>query len=189
MKSPFESMKRAVKKVAMGATLLASVGAASEAAAKKPERKPTLTNKAENKLETTQASAWAEEIFTRAKNDINKLRTSEDAEAWMRKFASEFEREWRFPSKGPMVEIAPKVSPGVKDHAYQKDDRQQVKKKASELKRLMDRVHDQFPESTPTWEEAGASLDRLTAALAVDSSYAAQADRDEIDRLLQELKK
>jgi len=130
-----------------------------------------------NEANLTASSMWSGNIIESARNDMDKIKTAEDAEWLVRSYFNQFVSEYYMPTKGNLKE-----GPyGIKMRDYSEDDSKFLLQNAREMKELLQELNEKF--GIEAYEKRIEQIDDMITKLEKQSSYAGQKQKEVLERL------
>ncbi len=130
-----------------------------------------------NEANLTASSMWSGNIIESARNDMDKIKTAEDAEWLVRSYFNQFVSEYYMPTKGNLKE-----GPyGIKMRDYSEDDSKFLLQNAQEMKELLQELNEKF--GIEAYEKRMEQIDDMITKLERQSSYVGQKQKEVLERL------
>jgi len=130
-----------------------------------------------NEANLTASSIWSGHIIESARNDMDKIKTAEDAEWLVRSYFNKFVSEYYMPTKGNLKE-----GPyGIKMRDYSEDDSKFLLQNAQEMKELLQELNEKF--GIEAYKKRIEQIDDMIMKLEKQSSYAGQKQKEVLGRL------
>jgi hypothetical protein len=134
--------KNAASVLALVSALSAAPGMTTEAYGQQVPQTKTeqvIQNKI-NEANLTESSTWSRDLLNQVKDDLNKVKTDEDAQ-WLAAEITKVYSEWYLPTKGTLKE-----GPyGIKKREYSEDDKKLLAQNATEARKILQNLNMQHP--------------------------------------------
>lgn len=135
-----------------------------------------------NEAKLTASSAWARDIIKNTYIDLKKIKTTKDAEWFIRSYINQFVSEYYLPTKGNLKEGVY----GIKIREYSQDDIKLLLKITKEMKQILENLNKKY--NINTYNKYQDQINNIIENLELQSSFSFQKQKeilDQVDKIFQ----